>query len=88
MYGPKYQWITVSTLQEHWWEPVHYKEAQNCSTQQYLEASAGYMTTSKTSLRRDRTKTVGGLVRLDKYLLMSCILALYNCANLSNVGTN
>ena len=68
MYGPKYQWIISHGLPETWYEDVHYLEPHNCTRSQYLEFADGYLTVSRSSLRRDGVRTIASMVYL-LYLL-------------------
>ena len=70
MYGKKYQWLTVSTLKPTWWQPVGYIEPQNCTVDQYLKASQGYISIANTNLRSDDVRNAGGLVCIKLFVIL------------------
>lgn len=71
MFGKKYQWLTVSTLNPTWWHKVEYIEPQNCTEDQYLKAAQGYISIANTNLRSDDVRNAGGLVCISFNILFN-----------------
>ena len=63
MYGSKYQWIVANGMSNSWYKDnPRILETYNCTEEQYLQVGDGYITVSRSPLRRDGIRTIANKV--------------------------